>query len=68
MVVRLKGALVAGNTYVPAQLRDILGFSRKYLIPFLEFCDRSGLTERRGDARVLRETPGVLLDTSRAHS
>jgi selenocysteine-specific elongation factor len=68
MIVRLKGALVAGNTYVPAQLRDILGFSRKYLIPFLEFCDRSGLTERRGDARVLRETAGVLLDTSRVHS
>jgi selenocysteine-specific elongation factor len=68
MIARLKGALVPGNAYVPAQLRDILGFSRKYLIPFLEFCDRSGLTERRGDGRVLRETPGVLLDTSRAHS
>jgi selenocysteine-specific elongation factor len=68
MIVRLKGALVPGNTYVPAQLRDILGFSRKYLIPFLEFCDRSGLTERRGDGRVLRETPDVLLDTSRARS
>jgi selenocysteine-specific elongation factor len=68
MIARLKGSLVPGNSYVPAQLRDILGFSRKYLIPFLEFCDRSGLTERRGDGRVLRETPGVLLDTSRAHS
>lgn len=68
MIVRLKGALVAGNTYVPAQLRDILGFSRKYLIPFLEFCDRSGLTERRGEGRVLRQTHGVLLDTSRSRS
>jgi selenocysteine-specific elongation factor len=68
MIVRLKGALVPGNTYVPAQLRDILGFSRKYLIPFLEFCDRSGLTERRGEGRVLRETHGVLLDTSRSRS
>jgi selenocysteine-specific elongation factor len=68
MIVRLKGALVPGNMYVPAQLRDILGFSRKYLIPFLEFCDRSGLTERRGEGRVLRETPSVLLDTSRVRS
>jgi selenocysteine-specific elongation factor len=68
MIARLKESLVPGNAYVPAQLRDILGFSRKYLIPFLEFCDRNGLTERRGDGRVLRQTPGVLLDTSRARS
>lgn len=68
MIARLKGALVPGKVYAPAQLRDVLGFSRKYLIPFLEFCDRNGLTERRGDGRVLRETPGVLLDTSRVHS
>ena len=68
MIARLKGKLVPGQVYVPAQLRDVLGFSRKYLIPFLEFCDRSGVTERRGDGRVLRETPGILLDTSKAHS
>jgi selenocysteine-specific elongation factor len=68
MIARLKGTLVPGNAYVPAQLRDVLGFSRKYLIPFLEFCDRNGLTERRGDGRVLREAPGVLLDTSRVQS
>jgi selenocysteine-specific elongation factor len=68
MIARLKRALVPGNAYVPAQLRDVLGFSRKYLIPFLEFCDRNGLTERRGDSRVLRETPGVLLDTFRVQS
>ena len=68
MIARLKGKLVPGQVYVPAQLRDVLGFSRKYLIPFLEFCDRSGVTERRGDGRVLRETPGIRLDTSKAHS
>ena len=68
MIVRLKGALVTGNTYLPSQLREILGFSRKYLIPFLEFCDRNGLTERRGDGRVLRDTPDVLLDTFHARS
>jgi len=68
MIARLKGALVTGNTYLPSQLREILGFSRKYLIPFLEFCDRNGLTERRGDGRILRVTPDVLLDTSHARS
>ena len=68
MIAQLKGKLVPGQLYAPAQLRDVLGFSRKYLIPFLEFCDRIGVTERRGDGRVLRETPGILLDTSQAHS
>jgi selenocysteine-specific elongation factor len=68
MVARLKGNLVPGTVYVPAQLRDVLGFSRKYLIPFLEYCDRSGVTERRGEGRVLRETPGARLDTFPAHS
>jgi selenocysteine-specific elongation factor len=68
MVARLKGALVPGRVYVPAQLRDVLGFSRKYLIPFLEFCDRNGITERRGDGRRLREAPGILLDSFHVHS
>jgi selenocysteine-specific elongation factor len=68
MIAQLKGKLVPGQVYVPAQLRDMLGSSRKYLIPFLEFCDRSGVTERRGDGRVLREAPRIRLDTSKAHS
>jgi selenocysteine-specific elongation factor len=68
MIGRLRAKLVPGQVYVPAQLRDVLGFSRKYLIPFLEFCDRKGITERRGEGRILRETSGILLDTSRAHS
>jgi len=68
MIGRLRAKLVLGQVYVPAQLRDVLGFSRKYLIPFLEFCDRKGITERRGEGRILRETSGILLDTSRANS
>jgi selenocysteine-specific elongation factor len=65
MVATLKEELVPGQVYVPAQLRDVLGFSRKYLIPFLEFCDRTGVTERRGEGRVLRESASVVLDTPR---
>ncbi|HMF99753.1 MAG TPA: selenocysteine-specific translation elongation factor [Gemmatimonadaceae bacterium] len=68
MIGRLKSALVPGQQYVPAQLRDVLGSSRKYLIPFLEFCDRTGVTERRGEGRVLRQTSVISLDTSQAHS
>ena len=68
MIGRLRAKLVPGQVYVPAQLRDVLGLSRKYLIPFLEFCDRKGITERRGEGRILRETSGILLDTSTAHS
>jgi selenocysteine-specific elongation factor len=67
LVAKLRGELVRGQVYVPAQLRDVLGFSRKYLIPFLEFCDRIGVTERRGEGRVLRQTSGILLDTFPAH-
>ena len=67
MIARLTTKLVPGQVYVPAQLRDVLGFSRKYLIPFLEYCDRNGITERRGEGRVLRQTGGILLDTSRSH-
>jgi selenocysteine-specific elongation factor len=68
MIARLKKALVPGTVYLPAQLREVLGFSRKYLIPFLEFCDRKGITERRGDGRTVRETPAVLLDSFRIGS
>jgi len=68
MIARLRAKLVPGQVYVPAQLRDILGFSRKYLIPFLEFCDRNGVTERREEGRILRQTTHAVLDTSRAHS
>jgi selenocysteine-specific elongation factor len=68
LIGRLRAGLDAGQIYAPAQLRDVLGFSRKYLIPFLEFCDRSGITERKGVGRVLKGTTSVFLDTSEAHS
>ena len=38
----------------PAQFRDKLGLTRKYLIPLLEWADRRGITSRKGDTRVLR--------------
>lgn len=35
-------------------LRTRTGLSRKYLIPLLEWADARGITERRGDVRVVR--------------
>jgi selenocysteine-specific elongation factor len=54
LIEKLRTDLAPGKEYGPSQLREALGFSRKYLIPFLEYCDRSGITERKGDGRTLR--------------
>jgi selenocysteine-specific elongation factor len=53
MVGKLRSTLDPGRTYSPAELREVLGVSRKYLIPFLEFCDASGVTNRTAAGRVL---------------
>ncbi len=53
MVSALRMAMVPGTEYGPAVLRDVIGSTRKFLIPFLEYCDRSGVTERRSSGRVL---------------
>nr|MBA3656957.1 SelB C-terminal domain-containing protein [Gemmatimonadaceae bacterium] len=54
LVGLLRGRMEGGRVYSPAELREVLGFSRKFLIPFLEYCDRLGVTERRFEGRVLR--------------
>jgi selenocysteine-specific elongation factor len=53
MVGKLRSTLEPGRIYTPAELREVLGVSRKYLIPFLEFCDVLGVTERKADGRAL---------------
>ncbi|HMC57445.1 MAG TPA: selenocysteine-specific translation elongation factor [Gemmatimonadaceae bacterium] len=50
----------------PTDLREMLGFSRKYLIPFLEYCDRRGYTARQGNGRVWRGTKST--DSSRSQA
>jgi selenocysteine-specific elongation factor len=54
MVERLAAAMSEDREYSPAEVKDAVGTSRKYLIPFLEFCDRTRVTERKGAGRVLR--------------
>ena len=47
-----------GGSIVPAQIRDRLGISRKFLIPLLEWADGRGITLRVGEGRILREKHG----------
>jgi selenocysteine-specific elongation factor len=54
MVQKLSSTLVPGRNYSPAELKEVLGVTRKYLIPFLEFCDRKGITERFNEGRQLK--------------
>lgn len=52
IVDRLRDLMADGKELSPAEVRDGLGLSRKYLIPFLEYCDRVGYTIRRANGRV----------------
>ncbi|MFN7989809.1 MAG: selenocysteine-specific translation elongation factor [Thermoanaerobaculia bacterium] len=51
--VEAKVAAQKGRTMSVADFRDLLGLSRKYLIPLLEHLDRKRVTRRVGDARVV---------------
>jgi selenocysteine-specific elongation factor len=51
--VRTIREVAANGQITPRDLRERLGLSRKYLIPLLEWSDRSGLTRRTGDTRTL---------------
>jgi len=44
-----------------SQLRQKIGSSRRVIIPFLEYLDRSGVTQRIGDLRQLRETKSAAV-------
>jgi len=54
LIDRLRTGMTKGREYSPAELREVLGFSRKFLIPFLEYCDRQGLTARTAGGRAWR--------------
>jgi selenocysteine-specific elongation factor len=54
LLAKLREGMQAGVEYGPAELRELLGFSRKFLIPFLEFTDRTGQTLRDASGRRRR--------------
>jgi len=52
LIDTVRAGMIGDRVYSPAELRDLTGLSRKYLIPFLEYCDRHGVTARRDGGRM----------------
>lgn len=52
---RIVEYLEAAGTMLASDARDILGTSRKYVVPLLEYFDTHGVTKREGDTRTLRK-------------
>jgi selenocysteine-specific elongation factor len=53
---RIRERLQTGAGATVAEIRDLLGTTRKYAVPLCEYLDRIGVTKRLGDRRVLAET------------
>jgi len=58
MKSRIAQALRAKGPATVSELRQMLGTTRRIVVPVLERCDREGLTNRQGDRRALR-LPGA---------
>ncbi len=56
---KLEASLRRQGSLTMAQFRDLIGTTRKYAVPLLEWFDASGVTIRNGDLRVLRERTKV---------
>ena len=52
---RVAERLASGTGATVAEMRDLLGTTRKYAVPFCEYLDRVGVTRREGDLRFLAE-------------
>jgi selenocysteine-specific elongation factor len=52
---RLETALRREGQITAAGVRDLVGTSRKYIVPLLEWFDATGVTVRAGDLRTLRQ-------------
>ena len=48
--------LAGGAGLTVAEIRDLLGTTRKYAVPLCEYLDRVGVTRREGDLRFLAMT------------
>jgi selenocysteine-specific elongation factor len=57
LLASLRRATSDGVERTASQVREALGLSRKYLIPFLEYCDRTGVSKRKGDLRSFHWKP-----------
>ena len=59
VVSDLRRGTETGKAYGPSELREVLGVSRKYLIPLLEYCDRHAVTVRRETGRIVQPFDAV---------
>ncbi|HEV8409576.1 MAG TPA: selenocysteine-specific translation elongation factor [Gemmatimonadaceae bacterium] len=57
LLASLRAVTADGLQKTASQIRESLGLSRKYLIPFLEYCDRIGVSARHGDLRSFHWKP-----------
>lgn len=53
---KLRAHAEATGGFTPAEARELLDTTRKWVIPLLEALDKSGFSRRAGDRRVLRES------------
>jgi selenocysteine-specific elongation factor len=56
---RVVGALRDQGQLTVADVRDLLGSTRKYVLPIVGWLDRTGVTRRRGDDRLPGPTSGL---------
>lgn len=56
---RLQGFVREHGRMTMAEFRDLIGTSRKYAVPLLEWFDSRGITVRSGDYRMLRSADEV---------
>ena len=54
IVTSLTNYLKKNDIITVAEFRELAQTSRKYAVPFLEYCDGQGLTIREGNHRRLR--------------
>jgi selenocysteine-specific elongation factor len=57
LLTKLRSGTNPATRYSPSELRELLGVSRKYLIPFLEWCDRKGISRRTDGGRTFPSVP-----------
>ncbi|MBM3998155.1 MAG: selenocysteine-specific translation elongation factor [Planctomycetes bacterium] len=54
---RLAAHMASGQGMTMSEMRDLLGTTRKFAVPYGEYLDRIGVTRRQGDLRVLAAAP-----------
>jgi selenocysteine-specific elongation factor len=53
----VRSAIEKSGPLTVAEIRDLLGTTRKYAVPLCEWLDQTGATLRRGDTRILGPNP-----------